>query len=97
MSVAKINEHLSLTTKTPLTAGHSNAYGVYLQQQTGITNLVTGGCPFEGRPEADAMSETLTFDFQAQIIWIEDKSKHTAENASYSSARKAFIPHHEAI
>lgn len=60
-------------------------YGAYLQQQTGKPILVTGGAPFGGRPEADAMSETLTRDFLAKNIWAEDQSKDSAENAAFST------------
>ena len=61
-------------------------YGAYLQQETGKPILVSGGAPYEGRPEADAMAETLERDFHAKNIWIEDQSKDTAENATYSAA-----------
>lgn len=61
-------------------------YGAYLQQQTGRPILVTGGAPFGGRPEADAMAETLQRDFHAKDIWIEDQSNDTSENAAYSAA-----------
>lgn len=61
-------------------------YGAYLQQLTGKPILVTGGAPFGGRPEADAMAETLQRDFHAKDIWIEDQSKDTAENAANSAA-----------
>lgn len=60
-------------------------YGAYLQQQTGKPILVTGGAPFGGRTEADAMSETLQRDFHANDIWIEDQSKDTSENAAFSA------------
>lgn len=61
-------------------------YGAYLQQKTGKPILVTGGAPFGGRTEADAMAETLQRDFHAQDIWTEDQSKDTAENAAFSAA-----------
>lgn len=61
-------------------------YGAMLQQQTGNPILVTGGAPYGGRPEADAMSESLKQDFKAKTIWVEDQSKDTAENAQYSAA-----------
>lgn len=61
-------------------------YGAYLQQLTGKPILVAGGAPFGGRPEADAMTETLQRDFHAKDIWIEDQSKDTAENAANSAA-----------
>lgn len=60
-------------------------YGAYLQQQTGEPILVSGGAPFGGRPEAEAMAETLQRDFHAKNIWTEDQSKDTAENAAYSA------------
>ena len=60
-------------------------YGAHLQQQTGKPILVTGGAPYGGRPEADAMAETLKQDFHAKTIWVEDKSNDTAENAAYSA------------
>lgn len=61
-------------------------YGAYLQQKTGKPTLVTGGAPFGGRAEADAMAETLQRDFHAKDIWTEDQSKDTAENAELSAA-----------
>lgn len=60
-------------------------YGAHLQQQTGKPILVTGGAPYGGRPEADAMAETLKQDFHAKTIWVEDQSNDTAENAAYSA------------
>lgn len=61
-------------------------YGARLQQQTGKPILVTGGAPYGGRPEADAMAETLQESFHAKTIWVEDQSNDTAENAKYSAA-----------
>lgn len=60
-------------------------YGAHLQQQTGKPILVTGGAPYGGRPEANAMAESLKEDFHAKTIWIEDRSSDTAENAAYSA------------
>ena len=60
-------------------------YGAHLQQQTGKPILVTGGKPYGGRPEADAMAESLKQDFHAKTIWVEDQSNDTAENAAYSA------------
>lgn len=60
-------------------------YGTHLQQKTGKPILVTGGAPYGGRPEADAMAEALRQDFHAKNIWIEDHSNDTAENAIYSA------------
>jgi len=61
-------------------------YGAHLQQQTGKPILVTGGAPYGGRPEVDAMAESLKQDFHAKTIWVEDRSNDTAENAAYSAA-----------
>lgn len=61
-------------------------YGAYLQQLTSKPILVTGGAPFGGRAEADAMAEALQRDFHAKDIWIENQSKDTVENAAYSAA-----------
>lgn len=61
-------------------------YGAYLQQLTGKPILVTGGAPFGGRAEADAMAETLQRDLHAKNIWTEDQSKDTSGNAVYSAA-----------
>ena len=61
-------------------------YGAYLQQRTGKPILVTGGGLFGERPEADAMAETLQRDFHAKDIWVEDQSKDTAENATFSAS-----------
>lgn len=66
-------------------------YGAHLQQQTGKPILVTGGAPYGGRPEADAMAESLKQDFHAKTIWVEDQSNDTAENAIYSA--KILKPH----
>lgn len=60
-------------------------YGAHLQQQTGKPILVSGGAPYGGRPEADAMAETLKQDFHATTVWVEDQSNDTAENAAYSA------------
>lgn len=60
-------------------------YGAHLQQQTGKPILVTGGAPYGGKPEADAMAETLKEDFHTKTILVEDRSNDTAENAIYSA------------
>lgn len=61
-------------------------YGAYLQQLTGKPILVTGGAPFAGRPDGEAMAETLTRDFHAKTVWIEGQSKDTTQNAEFSAA-----------
>ena len=61
-------------------------YGAHLQQQTGKPILVTGGAPYGGRPEADAMAEALKQNFHAKTVWVEDRSNDTADNAAYSAS-----------
>ena len=56
-------------------------YGGWLQKQTGLPLLVTGG---GFRPEAVTMAESLEQDFGADVRWIEDQSTTTWENAVYS-------------
>ncbi|NNE63161.1 MAG: YdcF family protein, partial [Gammaproteobacteria bacterium] len=48
--------------------------------------LVTGGLVLdeEGESLAQTMAESLTDDFAAGEIWLEDKSRTTAENALFS-------------
>lgn len=60
-------------------------YGAYLQQNTGKPILVSGGAPFGGRPEAQAMAESLKRDFRAKDFLSEDRSLDTAENAEFSA------------
>lgn len=61
-------------------------YGAFLQRKTGLPILVTGGFVLdkEGKSLAQTMAETLEKDFQAEHVWLEDKSHTTAENAFYS-------------
>ena len=60
-------------------------YGAYLQRHTGKPILVSGGAPFGGRAEAEAMAESLKRDFHAKDILSEDQSRDTAENAEFSA------------
>jgi uncharacterized SAM-binding protein YcdF (DUF218 family) len=60
-------------------------YGARLARQSGLPVLVTGGAPFGGRPEADAMQETLEREFQVAVLWTETQSRDTAENATLSA------------
>ena len=61
-------------------------YGAYLQKHSGLPILVTGGAPFGGRPEGEAMKETIERDFHGRVQWAENASRDTAENAVYSAA-----------
>ncbi|MDE1942695.1 MAG: YdcF family protein [Betaproteobacteria bacterium] len=60
-------------------------YGARLQHQGGLPILVTGGAPYGGRPEAEAMKEALEEDFHGQVRWVEARSRDTAENAAFSA------------
>ncbi|MCK9285421.1 MAG: YdcF family protein [Rhodocyclaceae bacterium] len=60
-------------------------YGVYLQKQSGLPILVSGGAPFGGGTEGDAMKATAERDFHGGVQWVENVSRDTAENAAYSA------------
>ncbi len=61
-------------------------YGAYLHRQTGLPVLVSGGHVLdrEGDSLAWVMANSLRDDFQIETVWLEDKSRTTAENASLS-------------
>lgn len=63
-------------------------YGAYLHRQTGLPIVVSGGRVFdsEGKSLAQVMAESLQQDFQIDNVWLEDKSRNTAENAQLSKA-----------
>ena len=56
-------------------------HGGWLQKQTGLPLLVSGGGP---RPEAPTMAESLEQDFGAQVRWQESESRTTWENALFT-------------
>ncbi|MDE1990055.1 MAG: YdcF family protein [Betaproteobacteria bacterium] len=60
-------------------------YGARLQRQSGLPLLVSGGAPWGGRPEAEAMKAVLEEDFRGQVRWVEGRSRDTAENAAFSA------------
>lgn len=60
-------------------------YGAYLQKRSGLPILVTGGAPYGGRPEGEAMKEAVERDFGGKVQWVETKARDTAENAAYSA------------
>lgn len=61
-------------------------YGAYLQRQTGLPLLVTGGMPEGGVAEAVLMKRTLEQEFKVPVRWAETRSLDTAQNAQFSSA-----------
>ena len=60
-------------------------YGAYLQRQTGLPILVTGGRPEGGTPEAEIMKRSLEQAFKVPVRWVEDRSLDTAQNAQLSA------------
>lgn len=76
-------------------------YAARLARATNLPLLVTGGAPFGGKPEAEAMREALAVDFGVKARWVETGSRDTAENASLSApllkaagiARIALVSH----
>lgn len=61
-------------------------YGARLTRESRLPLLVSGGAPFGGRPEAEAMREALEQDFGVRVRWVEAASRDTAENAAFSAA-----------
>ncbi|HEX8961741.1 MAG TPA: YdcF family protein [Rhodocyclaceae bacterium] len=61
-------------------------YGAYLQRRSGLPILVTGGAPFGGKPEGEAMKEAIERDLGGKVRWAESKASDTAENAAYCTS-----------
>jgi len=61
-------------------------YGAFLQAQTGLPIVVSGGLVLnqEGKSIALVMADVLKTEFKAGEVWLEDKSRTTGENALYS-------------
>ncbi len=61
-------------------------YAARLHRETGLPILVAGGRVYnEERSEADLMKQVLSQDFNVPVQWLEEKSRNTYENASYSA------------
>jgi uncharacterized SAM-binding protein YcdF (DUF218 family) len=58
-------------------------YGAYLARETKLPILVSGG--LDPVPLATVMAEALASDYGITPLWIEQKSRNTAENAILSS------------
>ena len=58
-------------------------YAAYLQRQTRLPILATGGRVYgdESVSEAELIQQVLQNEFNAKVRWIEDKSRTTFENA----------------
>ena len=62
-------------------------YGAWLNRQTGLPILVSGGSPRgEPEPESTLMARVLRDDFKVPVRWEEGRSRNTAENAINSAA-----------
>ena len=61
-------------------------YAAHLQRRTRLPILVSGGRVFsDGESLAMLMKTSLEQDFNARVRWLEERSRNTAENASYSA------------
>ncbi len=60
-------------------------YGARLARASRLPLLVTGGAPFGGRPEAEAMREVLELEFGVKVRWVEAASRDTTESARLSA------------
>lgn len=59
-------------------------YAALLQRRSGLPLLTSGGSPYGGVAEAEAMRELLEREFMVPVRWTETASHDTAENAQYS-------------
>ena len=60
-------------------------YGAKLAKQFILPILVTGGSVYGGTPEGDLMAKVLTEEYGVTAKWIENRSRHTGENARFSA------------
>lgn len=61
-------------------------YAAWLQKRTGLPVIVTGGIERGGASEAQLMKQTLQNEYGIKsLIWVEQESKNTYENALFSS------------
>jgi uncharacterized SAM-binding protein YcdF (DUF218 family) len=65
-------------------------YGIWLGRETGIPVAFSGGvgsgAPEEGKSEAQVASQIAAQEFGRPLKWLEDKSRDTRENASFTLA-----------
>lgn len=60
-------------------------YAAYLHRKTGLPIMVSGGSAHqESVSQAELMRTVLVDDFRVNVKFVEDKSRNTLENASYS-------------
>jgi uncharacterized SAM-binding protein YcdF (DUF218 family) len=73
-------------------------FGVWLSRQTGLPLAFSGGVGWgqpDAKPEARIAAQIAVTEFNMPLKWIEDESRDTRQNASYSVAlmRAAGIKH----
>jgi len=64
-------------------------YGLWLARRTGLPVAYSGGIGYSsprGATEAEVARRVAQRDFGLALRWVEDRSRDTAENASYSVA-----------
>ena len=60
-------------------------FGAFLQRETSLPILVTGGGFHEHVTEAEVMKKVLEEEFHAHVDFLEDKSHSTLENAKFTA------------
>lgn len=62
-------------------------YGARLQRATGLPLLISGGRVFEVEPTSEAalIKDVLETELSVPVRWLEERSRNTAENASYTA------------
>lgn len=62
------------------------SYAAFLQRQTGLPLLLTGGRVHgEAQSEAELMQQLLQASFGIRAVWLEEQSRTTHENARYTA------------
>ena len=62
-------------------------YAARLQRETGLPLLLSGGRVYGVEPASEAalMKQVLENELKVPVRWLEERSRNTAENASYSA------------
>ena len=62
-------------------------YGARLERETGLPLLVSGGRVHGTEPSSEAalMKDVLVNELNVPVRWLEERSRNTAENATYSA------------
>ncbi len=62
-------------------------YGARLQHESGLPLLVSGGRVHDVEPASEAalMRDVLEAELNVPVRWLEERSRNTAENASYTA------------